>query len=187
MTPGELIAFEDDIADEFARGNIRSPVHLSGGNEEQLIEIFGDIGPGDWVLSGWRSHYHCLLKGVPLDKLKAEILKGRSVALQFPEYKVRCSGICGGIAAWAIGIAKGSGDRVHVFLGDMSARMGVVHEAQMYAAGHSLPVRWYVEDNEKSVATPTDKAWGKFRIPTTYTYPYELTRPHCGVGKWVKL
>ena len=28
----------------------------------------------DWIFSSWRSDYHCLLKGVPPEKLKKDII-----------------------------------------------------------------------------------------------------------------
>src|SRR6185369_14348574 len=102
-TPDDLRAFEDDIAEAFARGEIKAPIHLSGGNEEYLINLFKDIRPGDWALVGWRSHYHCLLKGVPPSDLKAAILDGRSVALNFPEARIIGSGIVGGTPPIAVG------------------------------------------------------------------------------------
>jgi pyruvate dehydrogenase E1 component alpha subunit len=60
-------------------------VHLCDGNEDAMIEIFKRIGKEDWVLCSWRSHFQCLLKGVPPDVLKAEIMAGRSISLCFPE------------------------------------------------------------------------------------------------------
>lgn len=197
MKREDMIAFENDIADEFARGKIKSPVHLSGGNEDQLLEIFEDIKPWDWVFGGWRSHYLCLLKGVPQEKLKDAILSGHSVSLCFPKEKVFCSGICGGIAPIAVGLAHGLKKRmddspyphsvhVHCFLGDMSARMGIVHEAMQYASGHDLPVKWYIDDNALSVATFTEVAWGMKGHSDVQAIYYELTRPHVGIGKWVK-
>ena len=36
----ELIKFEDDIISHWENGEIRGPIHLSNGNEEQLIKIF---------------------------------------------------------------------------------------------------------------------------------------------------
>ncbi len=201
-TPNDLLAFEESIAAEFAAGNIKSPIHLSGGNESRLIEIFKSIGPADWVLSGWRSHYHALLRGVPPDKLKAAILDGRSVSLCFPEQKVLCSGICGGVAPIAVGLGwslkrkndedyTGNQQFVHVFVGDMAREMGIVHEAIKYAARHLLPVEWYVEDNGVSVATDTQKSWGPAVEHVEYPkrvhrYRYDLTRPHSGIGRWVK-
>ena len=73
MTRDDLIAFEDALADDFNRGLIKAPLHLAGGNESALIEIFKGIRPRDYILSQWRSHYHCLLAGVPPDELRAAI------------------------------------------------------------------------------------------------------------------
>ena len=36
----DLINFEDDIISHWENGEIRGPIHLSNGNEKQLIEIF---------------------------------------------------------------------------------------------------------------------------------------------------
>ena len=64
LTPQDLINFEDLIVSHWEGGKIRGPVHLSNGNEEQLVEISKRIGPSDWVFSTWRSHYHALVKGI---------------------------------------------------------------------------------------------------------------------------
>ena len=98
MTPEDLIAFETDIAETFNAGKIRAPVHLYSGNETQMIEVFRNVKPADWVFCSWRSHYQCLLKGVPREKVKAEILAGRSISLCFPEHRVVSSAIVGYVA-----------------------------------------------------------------------------------------
>lgn len=198
MTADELLAFEDDIADEFRKGNIRSPIHLSKGNELELIELFKEIKPDDWVLCGWRSHFHCLLKGVPKDELKSAIMAGRSVSLCFPRYHLLSSGIVGGIAPLAAGIAWalkpkndaafGLTSSVYCFLGDMSAESGIVHESMKYAARHNLPVKWIIEDNGISVGTNTHTSWGEhINRPEVYRYFYKLDRPHAGIGTWIAM
>ena len=193
MTPADLIAFEDDIAAEFEAGRIKAPVHLAGGNEQPLIKIFKGIRPEDWVLCSWRSHLHCLLKGVPPDELKAAILKGRSIALCFPKYKVLSSAIVGGICPWAVGLAwtikkRGGSERVYAFVGDMTATTGIFAECECYSTGHDLGVQWMIEDNYTSVMTDTGKVWGE--LGTTgwdcHRYRYKMTRPHVGTGRWVK-
>ena len=192
-TVERLVAFEDDIAAEFAKGKIKAPIHLGGGNEESLISLFGHIDiENDWVLAGWRSHYHCLLKGVPPEKLKAAIMAGRSVSLCFPEHKIICSGIVGGVAPIAVGIAypiwaNGGNEWVHVFIGDMTAESGIVHEAQKYASRRDLPIQWYVEDNGVSVCTDTVESWGDVADDLhQLRYHYDLTRPHSGIGAWIR-
>ena len=61
----DLIKFELKIKNIYEEGKIKAPIHLSGGNENQLIKIFKKIKRNDWVISNWRSHYHALLHGVP--------------------------------------------------------------------------------------------------------------------------
>jgi len=62
-----LIAFEKRVADAFNAGEIKGPIHLAGGNEEELIRHFQGIGSDEWVFSTYRSHYHALLKGIHAD------------------------------------------------------------------------------------------------------------------------
>ena len=40
MTKKELIDFELDIKTIYESGKIKAPIHLSGGNEDELIKIF---------------------------------------------------------------------------------------------------------------------------------------------------
>ena len=82
-TPRELIAFEEDIAAKFNASKIKAPVHLYHGNEKEMIDVFKGVRAEDWVLCSWRSHYQCLLKGVPPEKLKAEIMAGHSMLFTF--------------------------------------------------------------------------------------------------------
>jgi TPP-dependent pyruvate/acetoin dehydrogenase alpha subunit len=165
MTPEELIAFEEDIAAEFNAGKIHAPVHLYSGGERELIEIFKDIRPQDWVLCSWRSHYQCLLKGVPPAELKAKIMAGSSIALNFPQYKIVSSAIIGGVLPIAVGLGmaikrNGENAKVEVFLGDMTSETGIAHECIKYVENFNLPVCFHVEDNNLSVCTNTRKAWG---------------------------
>ena len=54
----DLIAFEEEIAAEFNASKIRAPIHLYYGNEAEMIGIFKDVRPQDWVLCSWRSQMH---------------------------------------------------------------------------------------------------------------------------------
>lgn len=191
MTRDELIAFEKDMAVAFGRGEIKSPLHLAGGNEDELIAIFERIRPEDWICCSWRSHLHALLKGVPPEEVKAAILRGRSIALCFPQYKMISSAIVGGNCSLAVGLAlgarrRGSDERVWCFIGDMTAKSGIAREAMDFAAGHCLPVRFVVEDNGLSVCTDTRAAWGMDEGETFQTYRYQLGYPHVGIGKFVR-
>lgn len=195
MTKEELIAFEADIATEFNAGNIRAPVHLSDGNEDQLIEVFKHVQPQDWVCGSWRLHYHCLLKGVPPAELKAEIMAGRSISLCFPEYRVISSAMVGGILPIALGIAMaakraGTKETVWIFAGDMTADTGMFSECFKYVCNHGLPVRFVVEDNRLSVCSDSRMVWNsngppKLRL-NDLVYEYTSKWPHAGAGQRVQ-
>ena len=105
MNKRDLILFEEEIATLFNSGKIRAPVHLYKGNEEKIINVFRNIKKNDWVFCSWRSHYQCLLKGVPAKKVKEEILAGRSISLCFPKYKIFSSALVGGALPIAVGTA----------------------------------------------------------------------------------
>ena len=81
MDKEKLIKFEDEIAELFNSGKIKAPVHLYHGNEDQIIKVFEKIKQNDWVFCTWRSHYQCLLKGVPEKEIKQEIISGKSISL----------------------------------------------------------------------------------------------------------
>ncbi len=194
MTAHDLIQFETEIADLFNAAKIRAPVHLYSGNEAPMIEIFRDVRPEDWVCCSWRSHYQCLLKGVPPEQVRAEILSGRSISLCFPEYRVVSSAIVGGILPIAVGIAlglkrRGESARVHCFMGDMTAETGMAYECLKYSYNHRLPIRFIVEDNGKSVCTDTREAWNQPTLtaeqsphPMVVYYRYQTKYPHAGAG-----
>ena len=189
LTASDLIAFESEVATIFNAGKIRAPVHLSGGNEEQLIDIFGNVREGDWVFSTWRSHYHALLHGVPRECLLEDIKAGRSISLNYPEHQFYSSAIVGGMLPIALGVAWGcvrDGGRAWVFLGDMAARSGMFHECYQYAEGHDLPIRFVIEDNGLSVCTDTRAAWGNvsnmYPDAMIIRYRYKLPYPHSGAG-----
>lgn len=195
LTAEELISFEDDIASAFNSGQIKAPVHLYSGNEEEMIEIFQRIKPEDWVLCSWRSHYQCLLKGVPKEEVKQAILEGKSITLTFPNNNILSSAIVGGIIPIALGVALGikigNGlEMVYCFLGEMTAETGIFHEARKYAVNHKLPIHWIIEDNSKSVCTNTEEVWGGktdwLNKPDITYYQYNTKYPHAGAGQRVQ-
>ena len=181
MQAADLIAFEADIAREFEAGNIHAPVHLSGGNEDQLIKIFRDVRPTDWVLSTWRSHYHALLKGIPPTEVKRQILAGRSMFISSPKHRFISSAIMGGMLPIACGLAY-AGERVWCFVGDMARCTGAYQDALNYVHGHKLHITFVCEDNGLSTNTPTSAPWGQaleFKLKKEEKhYFYQRTYPH---------
>jgi TPP-dependent pyruvate/acetoin dehydrogenase alpha subunit len=199
LTAEDLIRFEDEVAELFKQKKIRAVIHLYHGCEERMLEIFQNVKPEDWVMCSWRSHYQCLLKGVPPEELKQEIIEGRSISLCFPKYNIVSSGIVGGILPIAVGVAMklamtGTPGKVHCFMGDMTSETGIAHECIKYSEANNLPIKFYIEDNGKSVCTDTLKAWGLPEL-TYYGYQpdnvefsqYKLEKyPHAGTGERIQ-
>tara|TARA_B000000532_G_C18804209_1_gene378392 strand:+ start:23 stop:622 length:600 start_codon:yes stop_codon:yes gene_type:complete len=187
-----LINFEKEIASLYERKSIKGPVHLSGNNERQLIKIFSKIKKNDWVFSGWRNHYHALLKGIEQKNLINQIIKGKSMTINSLKNKFISSSIVGGVLPIALGVAlsikfKKKKEMVWVFLGDMTYETGVFYECYKYAKNFNLPIKFVVEDNNLSTNTPTIKAWGKKqqKLPGVLLYKYKRKYPHHGIGKWI--
>ena len=195
MNKKQLIAFENDIAETFNKGKIRAPIHLYSGNENFLIKFFKkNIKKNDWVFCSWRSHYQCLLKGVPTKTLKKEIIEGKSISLCFMKHKIYSSAIVGGILPISLGMAlsfkrKKSKNKVFCFIGDMTSETGIAHETIKYSINKKLPIHFIVEDNNLSVCSNTRKVWGKSKLSyelikskyVTY-YKYKSKYPHAGAG-----
>ena len=194
LTPTDLKNFELKVADSFNNAKIKSPVHLYSGNENQIINVFKDIKKKDWVLCSWRSHYQCLLKGVPEKELFSEIKKNKSISLCFPKYNIISSAIVGGVLPIALGIAiaikrKKDKSKVFCFMGDMTSETGIAHETIKYAINFKLPIKFIIEDNDLSVCSDTRKTWGNKKL--TYQnvnnryihyYKYKSIYPHAGAG-----
>ena len=191
MDKQPLIDFEEQIKELFLNKNIKSPVHLSKGNEEPLIKMFSQIKSQDWVFSTHRSHYHALLKGVSPEWLRNEILENRSIHIFNKEHNFFSSAIVGGNLPIAVGVAmalkRQNSDRwVWAFVGDMAAETGIFHECVKYAMRHDLPISFVIEDNGLSVNSPTQTLWGTEQSKGhIIRYTYDRLVPHVGVGKWV--
>ena len=81
----------------------------------------------------------------------------------------------------------------------MAFRTGIAHESIMYSLSHDLPITFVIEDNGKSVGTPTQDTWGTIPIHTLLEfydeqiqgncrmiyYQYNLNYPHSGTGTFV--
>lgn len=213
MTKEQLQGFEKRIADTYNDAKISAPIHLSDGNEEQLINIFQYIGEFDWVFSSWRNHYHALLHGVL--NIKNQIEAGKSMSVHnfhcdvdengkhlYPpkdrKAKFYSSSIVGGTLPISLGVAKSvklndevdenhNPIKVWCFVGDMTFESGIFHEVYKYARNHDLPLEFVIEDNGLSTNTPTEFAWGKKQdVPDDVIYyKYKSNYPHHGTGNWV--
>jgi pyruvate dehydrogenase E1 component alpha subunit len=195
-TKESLIAFENRIRDIFAAGDLPFLIHLAGGNEQQLVEIFEQINEGDWILGSHRSHYHYLLAGGSEAELEHGIREGRSMFLFNKQLNFLTSSVLAGTCGIAAGIAlalksEGSKSKVWCFLGDGAADQGHFFEAAMYVEGWDLPCTFVIEDNDRSVDTNRrdrrgpvveDKGLPWAGFDHVRRYCYNPTYPHGGAG-----
>lgn len=213
MTKQDLIDFEKMIADKWDAGLIKFPVHLSGGNEDELIQIFKNISKDDWVFSTHRSHYHYLLKASmtmnndfdAMKKLDNMIMQGRSMHIMDKECNFFSSGIVAGCCAIAVGVAKAikeeqklhpdyDNKKVWCFIGDGATDEGHFYEAMYYSVMQELPITFLIEDNDRSVCTNAKQRCGqnetgmRIEVSDRYLkkYNYKPTYPHVGTGKTIK-
>lgn len=197
ITKQFLLDFEASVAKEFEQGNINCPVHLSGGNEDELIEIFQSILPDDYVISTHRNHYHYLLKGgnpeTLISELKGEksgccLGQGRSMHLYDPNINFYTSAIVAGGCAIACGLGL-AGKRTFCFIGDGAEDSGHFFEAVRFVEGRNLPVCFVIEDNGLAVESSANDRWGDYKpfysSDKILRYSYKRIYPHVGIGKFV--
>jgi len=207
ITKRDLIQFEKKLVYLFKRGAIDCPIHLCGGNESVLIDIFKRINADDYVFSTHRNHYHYLLHTGNFDELLDEILgrcggalcngQSRSMHTIDVKHKFYSSAIVAGCVSIACGVGlalkmKRSKQHVYCFIGDGACDSGFTTEAIRYATSNDLPITYIIEDNDRSVATSKKQRWGTGDIqldvmngPNVIYYKYKAKYPHVGVSKWV--
>lgn len=188
----ELIDFEKKISDYWENGDLPYLIHLSGGNEDFLIDLFEeDIRPGDWIFSTHRNHHHALLSGIEPSKLEQLILDGNSMFVFDKDKHFFSSSILAGTCAIAAGVAyalkeSGSENWVYCFLGDGAEEQGHFYEAVMFVEGQDLPCMFIIEDNDRQVDTTfveRNPNKFKFEMPScVIRNHYKPTYPHAGNG-----
>lgn len=176
ITKQQLIEFELKIASYWEAGKLPFLIHLSGGNEDFLLEFFDkNIKEGDWIFSTHRNHYHALLSGVHPDKLETLILEGDSMFVFDKDRNFYTSSILAGTCCIASGVAwslkeNNIDNKVWCFLGDGAEEEGHFYEAVMMVEGNELPCVYVIEDNDRSV----DSSIGDRMLK-----PYRLDWPKC--------
>jgi len=161
------------LAFDIGSGPVPGEMHLAAGQEPAAVGVCVHLRREDSVVGTHRPHHFAIAKGVPLDRMTAEIFgketglghgKGGHMHLFDPEHKFCCSGIVGASMPQACGFAlaakKLGKDWVTVAsFGEGAANQGTFHESLNLAARWKLPVLFVCEDNkwaisvEKTVAT----------------------------------
>lgn len=189
----KLVNFVDRIAVLHDSGYLPFLVHLAGGNENELIDIFEHINENDYVLSTHRNMYHALLHGIPEDELENKILNAKSMFVFDRKRNFYVSAIIGGTPAIAVGIAwalkrKNSSQKVYCFVGDGIEDTGHFYEAVRYVDGFDLPCVFVIEDDGIAASATKSARWNtdkEFNWPKcVLRYKYTKTKPHARTGNF---
>lgn len=153
---------EEEIASIYPTDKIKSPVHLSIGQEAVSVGICEALLVDDIIFATYRGHAAYLAKGGDLNKMIAELYgkitgcakgKGGSMHLIDIEKGVMgTSAIVGTTIPLAVGYAyalkfKRSNSIVVSFFGDGAVDEGVFYESLNFAALKKLPILFVCENN----------------------------------------
>lgn len=153
---------EEEIALIYSTDKIKSPVHLSIGQEAVSVGVCHALKPNDAVFGTYRSHAMYLAKGGDLKMMIAELYgkvtgctkgKGGSMHLVDTEKKIMgTSAIVGTTIPVACGFAyamkyKRENTVTVSFFGDGAVDEGAFYESMNFAALKKLPVLFVCENN----------------------------------------
>jgi 2-oxoisovalerate dehydrogenase E1 component len=159
---------EEEIARIYPSDKIKSPVHLSIGQEAVAVGVCEALEVDDVVFGSYRSHAYYLAKGGDLDKMFAELFgkatgcakgKGGSMHLVDVDRGVMgASAVVGTTIPNAVGYAyalklKGKKNLVVSVFGDGATEEGVFFESLNFAAIKALPILFICENNSYAIHT----------------------------------
>ncbi len=159
---------EEEIAKIYPTNKIKSPVHLSIGQEAVSVGVCEALKADDIVFGTYRSHAFYLAKGGDLKQMVAELYgkatgsakgKGGSMHLIDISHGVMgASAVVGTTIANSIGYAYAlkyqKKDAIVVcFFGDGAVDEGVFHESMNFAALKNLPIIFICENNFYAIHT----------------------------------
>jgi TPP-dependent pyruvate/acetoin dehydrogenase alpha subunit len=166
---------EEEIARAYPSDNIKSPVHLSIGQEAVSVGVCEALEPCDVVFGTYRGHALYLAKGGDMKEMVAELYgkatgctggKGGSMHLIAPEQGVMgMSAVVGTTIANAVGYAyalryRREGTIVASFFGDGATEEGVFAESLNFAVLKRLPILFVCENNQYAIHTHQSRRQG---------------------------
>jgi TPP-dependent pyruvate/acetoin dehydrogenase alpha subunit len=170
---------EEEIARIYPTDKIKSPVHLSIGQEAVSVGVCDVLRPDDVASPTYRGHAAFLAKGGSLRGLFAELYgkvtgvaggKGGSMHIIDMSHNVLgTSAVVGTTIPLAVGYAlalkRTKTDRVvAAFFGDGATEEGVFSESLNFASLHKLPVLFVCENNYYAIHTPIPRRWATNRL-----------------------
>ena len=182
---------EERIAEIYPTDKIKSPVHLSIGQEAVAVGVAQALRPADIVSGTYRGHAIYLARGGSLPGMLAELYgkdsgvargKGGSMHLvDMSRQILGTSAVVGTTVPIAVGYALAQKalrtDRVVVaFFGDGATEEGAFYESLNFAALRRLPVLFVAENNFLAIHEPITKRQATDRLVErvrTYGMPAE--------------
>lgn len=159
---------EEEIARVYPTDKIKSPVHLSIGQEAVAVGVCQALRPDDIVFCSYRSHAAYLAKGGDLKQMIAELYgkvagcaKGKGGSMHLVDVSHGVMGASAVVGTWipqAVGYAYAvkliQKDLIVVcFFGDGATDEGVFYESLNFAALKKLPVIFICENNSYAIHT----------------------------------
>jgi TPP-dependent pyruvate/acetoin dehydrogenase alpha subunit len=161
--------FEEKVYLLFLEGKVLGTIHQYQGQEAVAVGVCSALRREDCITSTHRPHGHCIAKGVPLNRMMAELFaradgccKAKGGSMHMGDMSVGAIPAIA-IVAGGVTIAAGMGlaykfqksDRVVAcFFGDGAVNEGAFHEGVNLAAVWKLPVVFVCENNLYAASTP---------------------------------
>lgn len=157
---------EEEVVRIYPSDKIKSPVHLSIGQEAVAVGVCDPLRKDDVLFGTYRDHATYLAKGGDLRKMMAELYgkatgcaKGKGGSMHLIDLNVGSMGasaIVGTTIPHAIGFAYAlrieRSDRIVVSMfGDGAVDEGAFHESLNWAATQKLPVLFICENNHYAI------------------------------------
>lgn len=167
---------EEEVARAYPSDKIKSPVHLSIGQEAASVGVCAALEPQDMVFGTYRCHALYLAKGGDLKEMIAELYgkvtgcargKGGSMHLISLEAGMHgASAVVGTTIANAVGHAyalkyQKKNSLVVSFFGDGATEEGVFGESLNFAVLKQLPIIFVCENNQYAIHTHQTRRQGK--------------------------
>lgn len=170
---------EEEVARVYPSDAIKSPVHLSIGQEFVSVGICDALEPRDHVSITYRGHAAYLAKGGSLNAMIAEMYgkkagaaQGRGGSMHLIDMEagvLGASAVVGTSIPIATGVAlsarrRKTGGVVACFFGDGATEEGCFAESLNFAALHRLPILFVCENNGYAIHEPLAKRWATDRL-----------------------
>jgi len=165
--------FEESVQYYFSLGMIHGTAHLGIGEEAAAAGSCAALSDEDYMYATHRGHGPSLAKGVPADRMMAEmfgrengICKGRGGSMHIACPKVGAMGT-NGVVGPSMALAAGSALAIKMrgekrvalaFFGDGATNEGVFHETMNLAALWKLPVIFVCVNNTYGMSTHISRA-----------------------------